>query len=355
MNKNLYKKLRKVLAIISLVCGGLSIPVVILAGLPDFFRFSFLRTLTQSGEMAIQLETSLMLLPIPLALIAIICGYLSYRGMRVEKSDKSKTLVFGGIVLGCISMFLAFTTVVDKVACSFWRSLNPANYEITLKLEDASGKKVTSADLTDAVLVLSKRLPRFGQFYQPESVSPERIIIKLSTKSKKSTDALRQVVSTGYLTFNLVHEENESLVKQMDAPDFQSPIGYERMFWDNERGGRLVREWYFVRTIPELTGESITKAEVEINQWGQPCVDLTLDKEGAKKFAEITGQHVEERLAIVLDGELISAPVIKSRIPGGRAIIEGNFTMQEAHDIASALRVGGLPCPIHILQEESLK
>jgi len=191
MNKNLYKKLRKVLAIISLVCGGLSIPIVILAGLPDFFRFSFLRTLTQSGEMAIQLETPLMLLPIPLALIAIICGYLSYRGIRVEKSDKSKTLVFGGTVLGCISMFLAFTTVVDKVACSFWRSLNPANYEITLKLEDVSGKKVTSADLTDAVSVLSKRLPGFGQFYQPESVSPERIIIKLSTKSKKSTDALR--------------------------------------------------------------------------------------------------------------------------------------------------------------------
>ena len=108
MNKIPYKKLHKALAIVSLVCGGLSILVVILAGLAEFFRFQFLRTLTQSEEMAIRLETQLMLLPIPLALIAIICGYLSYRGMRAGKVDKGQILVFGGIVLGCISMFLAF-------------------------------------------------------------------------------------------------------------------------------------------------------------------------------------------------------------------------------------------------------
>lgn len=59
-----------------------------------------------------------------------------------------------------------------------------------MKLEDVLGKKVTRADLVDAVSVLSKRLYGHGQFYQPESVSPDKIIIKLSTKSKKSTDAL---------------------------------------------------------------------------------------------------------------------------------------------------------------------
>ncbi|HIE28522.1 TPA: hypothetical protein EYP66_14675 [Candidatus Poribacteria bacterium] len=346
MNKKPYKKLHKVLAIVSLVCGGLSIPVVILAGLPDFFRFSFLRTLTQSGEMAIRLETPLMLLPIPLALIAIICGYLSYRGMRAGKLDRSKILVLGGIVLGCISMFLAFTPVVDKVACSFWRSLNPANYEIVLKLEGVSGKKITSADLTKAVSVLLKRLRGWGQFYQPESVSPDRIIIKLSTKSKKGIDGLRQV--GGYLTFRLVHQENESLVKQMHPPDFQPPIGYEKMVLDNE--------WYFVRTIPELTGARITKAEVKFDKvLNHYFVALNFDQEGSKILSRVTADNVNRRLAIVLDGKLISAPVIRGRLYGGRVQIEGDFTPIEAHELASALRHGGLPCQIRIVREKFLE
>jgi preprotein translocase subunit SecD len=107
---------------------------------------------------------------------------------------------------------------------------------------------------------------------------------------------------------------------------------------------------YLLKKEALLTGRHLKDSRVEIGQWGQPYVTLGLDAEGADKFAEITGRHIGERLAIILDNVVKSAPVIKTRIPNGKAIIEGNFTMDEANELRIVLRSGALPIPLNIIQ-----
>lgn len=86
----------------------------------------------------------------------------------------------------------------------------------------------------------------------------------------------------------------------------------------------------------------------------QPYVAFELNSEGSKIFADFTATHIGKRLAIVLDNVIYSAPVIQSRIGGGRGEITGNFTLEEAHDLALVLRSGSLPAPVKILQKVTI-
>ncbi len=103
-----------------------------------------------------------------------------------------------------------------------------------------------------------------------------------------------------------------------------------------------------------LSGEHLTNASVGFDQYGQPIVQLQFDQEGAKIFDRVTFQNVGKQLAIVLDGRVHSAPVIRDRIPNGQAQISGNFTSEEASDLALVLRAGALPAPVHIIEERSV-
>jgi len=85
-----------------------------------------------------------------------------------------------------------------------------------------------------------------------------------------------------------------------------------------------------------------------------PYVAVDFNKDGAKKFAKITEVNIERNLAIVLDERVQSAPVIKSKIPDGHAIIEGNFTMEEAKNLAIVLRAGALPAPVNIIENRTI-
>jgi preprotein translocase subunit SecD len=104
-----------------------------------------------------------------------------------------------------------------------------------------------------------------------------------------------------------------------------------------------------------LTGEFVTDARVAIdNQFNQPYVSLNFDAKGARIFERLTGANIKKRLAIVLDDNVYSAPVIQDRIAGGRAQITGQFTMEEARDLAIVLRAGALPAPVEILEERTV-
>lgn len=101
-----------------------------------------------------------------------------------------------------------------------------------------------------------------------------------------------------------------------------------------------------------LTGDTIKDARVRYDsQYGRPYVSLTFDSVGARVFEQVTGDHVKERLAIVLDDNVYSAPVIQERISGGQASITGSFTAEDATDLAIVLRAGSLPAPVEILQK----
>ncbi len=106
----------------------------------------------------------------------------------------------------------------------------------------------------------------------------------------------------------------------------------------------------------EITGADLTNAFVKFDQssFNQPTVSIAFNKEGAKKFARITGNNVGTRLAIVLDGNVKSAPVIKERIPSGEGVIQGRFSPEEANDLSIILRAGALPAPVVIEEERTV-
>jgi preprotein translocase subunit SecD len=104
-----------------------------------------------------------------------------------------------------------------------------------------------------------------------------------------------------------------------------------------------------------LTGASLETAKVQISdRFGNPTIGLTFNSQGAVDFERITGENVRKRLAIVLDGVVHSAPVIQEKISGGQAQITGNFTLEEARDLAIVLRAGALPAPFNILEERTV-
>ena len=104
-----------------------------------------------------------------------------------------------------------------------------------------------------------------------------------------------------------------------------------------------------------LEGEHITDASGMLSsETGQPVVTFKLDSTGAKQFAAMTRENIGRVLAIVLDDNVVTAPVINTAIPGGRGEIIGNFTLPEAHNVALMLRTGALPVPLNIIEERTV-
>ncbi|MGQ9630885.1 MAG: protein translocase subunit SecD [bacterium] len=132
------------------------------------------------------------------------------------------------------------------------------------------------------------------------------------------------------------------------------PEGYEVVYrYSKDESGKYVKqEPMVVRAKAELTGDTLARASVAYDQrlLGQPYVSLEFKPAAAKTFEEVTRANVGKRLAIILDGKLQSAPVIRDAIPSGRAVIEGMFTPQEASDLALVLNAGSLPAPVNIIE-----
>ncbi len=115
--------------------------------------------------------------------------------------------------------------------------------------------------------------------------------------------------------------------------------------------------FYVVKTTAEMTGAGLKNARVEMGSdysGAAPHVALEFNDEGTKLFAAVTGANVGRNLAIVLDGTVMSAPVIRSSIPDGRAIIEGQFTPEDAKFLKSVLQAGALPAPLEIVEERTV-
>ncbi|MGD8718670.1 MAG: protein translocase subunit SecD [Candidatus Zixiibacteriota bacterium] len=117
-----------------------------------------------------------------------------------------------------------------------------------------------------------------------------------------------------------------------------------------ELGGPY-RSVYLVSEETPITGKYLRNAQMDYDQYGKPNVAFTWDNDGARIFGDLTGAHIEERLAILLDGYVQSAPVIQSRITT-QGEITGNFTSEEASDLALVLRSGALPAKLWLIQEQ---
>lgn len=159
--------------------------------------------------------------------------------------------------------------------------------------------------------------------------------------------AVKIIGQTALLEFKLV-DERKTITDMMDADGntvaAKVPEGLEILEGRND-------DLFIVESKQVLTGASLKDAKVQMDGYGRPIVAFDLDPEGAKIFGQVTGANVNRRLAIVLDNKIYSAPVIKSRIGGGSGIIEGQFKLEEAKDLALVLRAGALPAPVKIINK----
>ena len=101
-----------------------------------------------------------------------------------------------------------------------------------------------------------------------------------------------------------------------------------------------------------LEGDVVTDAKDEFDQYSKPAVSMTMNSDGARRWAQLTKQNIGRSIAIVLDNYVYSAPNVNSEITGGRSQITGHFTLEQAKDLANVLKSGKMPAPAHIVQED---
>ena len=176
------------------------------------------------------------------------------------------------------------------------------------------------------------------------------ISLRIPTVSKEEKVKLQKLIEmSARLSFNLVHPQNNTLVQQylQDPKGFKIPSGYmlmESVEADGPRGAQL----FFVKRDQEMDGENIVNAFVNMTQFGQREIILNFNADGAVQFGNITKNNIDRMLAIILDGKLYSAPAIQSAITGGNAQITGNFSREDAENIANALVSGSVPFKMKI-------
>ncbi|MGO4915373.1 protein translocase subunit SecD [Pseudogemmobacter sp. W21_MBD1_M6] len=113
-------------------------------------------------------------------------------------------------------------------------------------------------------------------------------------------------------------------------------------------------QFYVIEGSPVVTGEELTDAQPSFDQNGRPAVSFRFNPTGARKFGDYTANNIGSPFAIVLDSEVISAPVIQSHIPGGSGIITGSFSVEESTNLAVLLRAGALPAKMDFVEERTI-
>jgi preprotein translocase subunit SecD len=175
----------------------------------------------------------------------------------------------------------------------------------------------------------------------------DRILVQLPGINDPE-QAKRIFSKTAKMTFHLFHPDAASF-----RPGDRVPANAILLPSSEKRNGKPVR-MYLLRKRVAVSGESLVNAQPTTNRNGQVVVSFRFDSHGAKRFGDITAANVGKPFAIVLDKEVISAPVIREPILGGNGQISGNFTFAEAQELSLLLRAGALPAPLTFLEERSV-
>ncbi len=249
--------------------------------------------------------------------------------------------------------------IISIVAFSIWRAYPPqekinlgldlqGGMQLLLQVETDKVPPEHRQDATDRVVeVVRNRIDEFG-VREPviSKQGKDQVVVQLPGVTDR--DRAKEIVGkTAHLEFRLV-SDNSDLIKK--AEEGKAPEGYEFKEVKTQTGTNQL----LLSKESLLTGDHLTNASVGFDQYGQPIVQLQFDKDGGKIFDQLTFQNIGKQLAIVLDGKIHSAPVIRDRIPNGQAQISGSFTAQEASDLALVLRAGALPAPVHIIEERTV-
>ena len=216
---------------------------------------------------------------------------------------------------------------------------------ITLSYAEAQKEEMTKDALARSIEIVRRRIDALGT-KEPSIQSQGGKYIMVQLPGVDNPEHIKQLIGqTAKMTFHLVNENvspdqlmsgrapnGTEFLPYMDMPEQKVPV-YSRV---------------------EVSGESLKDSQADYDQNNMPVVTTVFDATGARKFARLTTEHVNERFAIVLDGKVLSAPTIREPIPGGRGQISGGFSLQGAKDLAVLLRSGALPAPLTVIEERTV-
>ena len=227
-----------------------------------------------------------------------------------------------------------------------------ADFYYTIKLTPIEIEVVKDMAVGQAVETIRNRLDQFG-LAEPSVTRQGNndIVVELpGIKTAQEEQHARELIA------------KPANLELMEVDELKSDQVYNLSDDDAQDMGDIILEdtnsaeiKYLLKQIPILTGSEVVDAKVAFDQQtNQPIINFTLSSFGAKVFGDFTAKSVGKRLAVVLDGKVFSAPVIRERIGGGSGQISGNFTVNEAGNVAIALRSGALPAPVIMLEKRSV-
>ena len=216
--------------------------------------------------------------------------------------------------------------------------------EITIQLSEAEKRATDGRTMQQSLEIIRRRIDEVGT-REPtiQRQGDDRILIQVPGIG--SASELKSLIgTTAQLTFNAVAPNGRT----SDAGAQPGPRQVILPSMDQEG------IYYIVEQTPVVSGEELVDAQPSFDQNGQPAVSFRFDTTGARKFGDYTAANIGMPFAIVLDNEVISAPVIQSHIPGGSGIITGTFSVEESTQLAVLLRAGALPAEMTFLEERTI-
>jgi len=217
---------------------------------------------------------------------------------------------------------------------------------LVLRMSESYSNQLRGEIVAQSIEVVRRRIDELGT-KEPtiQRQGDDRILVQVP--GLQDPARLKDILGrTAKMTFRLV----DTRASLEDALRGRVPVGSELMFEDNEAKTPVVIE----RRVM-VSGDRLVDARASFDQrTGEPVVTFRFDGQGAKKFGDVTKENVGRPFAIVLDGKVISAPVIREAILGGTGQISGSFTVQSANDLSVLLRAGALPAPLKVLEERTV-
>lgn len=277
-----------------------------------------------------------------------------YDGARSALIDRDKGVIrFSNLRVndGKVSMVIRDSADVSKakgrLKSEFGNEVDiqSSGNTITLSYSDKQRTEMINDALTRSIEIVRRRIDALGT-KEPSIQSQSGKYILVQLPGVDNPERIKELLGqTAKLTFRLVNEN----VTQDQIASGRAPSGTEYL--------PLVESpWQMVPvyTRIEVSGENLKDSQASLDQNNMPVVTTAFDSVGSRRFAKLTTEHVNERFAIVLDDQVLSAPVIREPIPGGRGQISGGFTLQGAQDLAVLLRSGALPAPLSVVEERSV-
>jgi preprotein translocase subunit SecD len=220
--------------------------------------------------------------------------------------------------------------------------ISSSGADLIVKLSDAEKRATDDRTLRQSLEIIRRRVDEVGT-REPTITrqGDDRILIQVPGLG--SADELKALIgTTAKLTF---HPVVRRTTDGQTAPEPQNLLLPSM----DEPG-----TFYVIDSAPVVTGEELTDAQPSFDQNGRPAVSFRFNPSGARKFGDYTAQHIGSPFAIVLDEQVISAPVIQSHIAGGSGIITGNFNVEQSNQLAVLLRAGALPAEMNFLEERTI-